>query len=86
MNNMLVENAKVMAKGQIALPKDMRGDNFDYTGGGDISGNGNGIFRLAGHEILPLAEIDDDKLYSIEEIFPDLSPAKILRGFRSFVA
>jgi DNA-binding XRE family transcriptional regulator len=42
-----------------------------------------GMFRFAGYEItIPTQEFDDDKLYSIEEVFPDRSPAKILRGAR----
>jgi antitoxin component HigA of HigAB toxin-antitoxin module len=38
--------------------------------------------RLAGHEIKPEEEIDDNKLYTIKEAFPDFCPAKVLRGFR----
>jgi DNA-binding XRE family transcriptional regulator len=45
-----------------------------------------GMLRFAGYEITTpeqgKEEFDDDKLYSIEEIFPDICPAKILRGFR----
>jgi antitoxin component HigA of HigAB toxin-antitoxin module len=44
-----------------------------------------GLFRLTGHEITDEEEeeIDDDKRYTLEEVFPDLCPAMILRGFRS---
>jgi DNA-binding XRE family transcriptional regulator len=45
-----------------------------------------GVFRLAGHEIItPVVhekEFADDKLYSVSEVFPDITPAKVLRGFR----
>jgi ribosome-binding protein aMBF1 (putative translation factor) len=44
-----------------------------------------GLFKLAGHELSEMEtdeEIDDNKLYSIEEVFPDICPAKILRGAR----
>jgi DNA-binding XRE family transcriptional regulator len=44
-----------------------------------------GLFRFAGHELRPLEDeedIDDDKLYTIEEAFPDFCPATILHGAR----
>jgi DNA-binding XRE family transcriptional regulator len=41
-----------------------------------------GIFSLAGHELRDEEEIDDDKLYTIEEAFPDFCPATILNGAR----
>jgi DNA-binding XRE family transcriptional regulator len=41
-----------------------------------------GILRLAGHELINESEIEDGKLYSIEEAFPDFTPAAILKGAR----
>jgi DNA-binding XRE family transcriptional regulator len=41
-----------------------------------------GIFRLAGHEVRSLEEIDDEKRYSVREAFPDFSLDKVLYGFR----
>jgi DNA-binding XRE family transcriptional regulator len=43
-----------------------------------------GLFRLAGHDLIDRdnEDIDDDRLYTIEEAFPDFCPATILNGFR----
>jgi DNA-binding XRE family transcriptional regulator len=41
-----------------------------------------GIFSFAGYELRDEEEIDDDKLYTIEEAFPDFCPATILHGAR----
>jgi DNA-binding XRE family transcriptional regulator len=41
-----------------------------------------GIFKLAGHELTTDEDDDDDRLYTIEEAFPDASPAMALRGAR----
>jgi DNA-binding XRE family transcriptional regulator len=42
------------------------------------------IFRLTGHEISTDEEEegDDERLYTIKEVFPDACPAMALRGFR----
>lgn len=39
------------------------------------------ILTFAGHEVRKLNE-EGERVYSIEEVFPDMSPAKVLRGLR----
>ncbi|MDR2054351.1 MAG: helix-turn-helix domain-containing protein [Desulfovibrio sp.] len=39
------------------------------------------ILTLAGHEVHKVND-EKERVYSLEEVFPDLSPAKVLRGLR----
>lgn len=39
------------------------------------------LLTFGGQEVRWLNE-DGERLYSVEEVFPDMSPAKVLRGFR----
>jgi DNA-binding XRE family transcriptional regulator len=39
------------------------------------------ILILAGHEVHKVNN-EGERVYSIEEVFPDMSPAKVLRGLR----
>ena len=41
-----------------------------------------GLFRLSGHSLLPM-NTDGEASHSLEEVFPERSPAMLLRGYRS---
>jgi addiction module HigA family antidote len=41
-----------------------------------------GLFRLAGHEVRPEDEDDDERRYTVMEAFPDFSTADVLHGAR----
>lgn len=39
------------------------------------------LLRFAGHDVHRI-DAEGERLYTVEEVFPDASPAKILRGLR----
>jgi DNA-binding XRE family transcriptional regulator len=41
-----------------------------------------GILALSGHEVAQLDEDAGERLYSIEEVFPEATPGMMLRGLR----
>ena len=41
-----------------------------------------GVLALSGHEVAQLEENTDERLYSIEEVFPEATPGMMLRGLR----
>ena len=41
-----------------------------------------GVLALSGHEVAQLDENTGERLYSIEEVFPEATPGMVLRGLR----
>lgn len=41
-----------------------------------------GVLFLSGHEVTQLDEKTGERLYSIEEVFPEATPGMVLRGLR----
>jgi DNA-binding XRE family transcriptional regulator len=47
-----------------------------------VMGTIRGVLALSGHEVAQLDEHTGERLYSIEEVFPEATPGMMLRGLR----
>ncbi len=52
------------------------------TAVGKVMDTFRGVLTLSGHEVAQMDEETGERLYSIEEVFPEATPGMMLRGLR----